>query len=104
MGHRHTLFCAMSRTSGRAAWHTRDEIRSAHAYGLIRIFRDSSLQATDVRVKRLSDEIAVIHARMTLSGQTSVGEIHRAATALECDVIRRPSDAGRLALCLGPQH
>jgi uncharacterized protein (TIGR02246 family) len=75
MGHRHTLFCAMSRTSGRAAWHTRDEIRSAHAYGLTRIFRDSSLQATDVRVKRLSDEIALIHARMTLSGQTSVGEI-----------------------------
>jgi hypothetical protein len=43
-------------------WHTRDEIRSAHAYGLTRIFKDSSLQATDVRVKRLSDEIAVVHA------------------------------------------
>jgi hypothetical protein len=48
---------------------------SAHAYRLIRIFNDSSLQATDVRVERLSDEIAVVHARMTLTGQTSVGEI-----------------------------
>ena len=48
---------------------------SAHAYRLIRIFNDSPLQATDVRVKRLSDEIAVVHARMTLTGQTSVGEI-----------------------------
>ncbi len=56
-------------------WHTRDEIRSAQAYGLTRILNDSSLQATDVRVKRLSDEIAVVHARMTLTGQTSVGEI-----------------------------
>jgi len=56
-------------------WHTRDEIRSAHAYGLTRIFKDSRLRATDVRVKRLSEEIAVVHARMTLTGQTSVGEI-----------------------------
>jgi uncharacterized protein (TIGR02246 family) len=56
-------------------WHTRHEIRSAHAYGLTRIFKDSSLQATDVRVKRLSDEIAVVHARLTLTGQTSLGEI-----------------------------
>lgn len=56
-------------------WHTRDDIRRAHAYGLSRIFKDSRLQATDVRVKRLSDEIAVVHARMTLAGQTSVDEI-----------------------------
>jgi uncharacterized protein (TIGR02246 family) len=56
-------------------WHTRDEIRSAHAYGLTRIFKDSWLQTTEVRVKRLSEEIAVVHARMTLTGQTSVGEI-----------------------------
>jgi uncharacterized protein (TIGR02246 family) len=56
-------------------WHTRDEIRSAHAYGLTRIFKDSWLRATDIRVKLLSDEIAVVHARMTLTGQTSVGEI-----------------------------
>jgi hypothetical protein len=55
--------------------HLRNQIRSAHAYGLIRIFNDSSLQATDVRVKRLSDEITVVHARMTPAGLTSVGEI-----------------------------
>jgi len=83
-------------------WHTRDEIRSAHAYGLTRIFNDSSPQATDVRVKRLSDEIAVVHARMTLTGQTSMGEV--TTPRLECDVIRRSPDAGRLALRLGPQH
>jgi uncharacterized protein (TIGR02246 family) len=56
-------------------WHTREEIRKAHAYGLTRIFKDSWLEATDVRVKRLSEQIAVVHARMTLTGQTAVGEI-----------------------------
>ena len=32
-------------------WHTREEIRKAHAYGLTRIFKESVLTATDVRVK-----------------------------------------------------
>ena len=56
-------------------WHTREEIRKAHAYGLTRIFKESVLTATDVRVKWLSDEIAVVHARMTLAGQSPVNEI-----------------------------
>jgi len=56
-------------------WHTREEIRKAHAYGLTRIFKESVLTATDVRVKWLSDEIAVVHARMTLTGQSPVDEI-----------------------------
>jgi uncharacterized protein (TIGR02246 family) len=84
-------------------WHTRDEIGSAHAYGFTHIFKDSALHATDVRVKRLSDAIAVVHARMTLIGQTSIGEI-TALRPFGCDVIRRSSDAGRLALRLSPQH
>ena len=29
-------------------WHTRNKIRSAHAYGLTRIFKDSSLQASTI--------------------------------------------------------
>ena len=56
-------------------WHTREEMRKAHAYGLTRIFKESVLTATDVRVKWLSDEIAVVHARMTLAGQSSVDDI-----------------------------
>ena len=79
--------------------HTRDEIRSAHAYGLIRIFKDSWLQATDVRVKRLSDEIAVLHARMTLTGQTSVDEITaprpRSNVMSLSSIRRRPAGASR---------
>lgn len=56
-------------------WHTREEIRKAHAYGLTQIFQNSFLQVTDVRVKRLSDEVAVVHSRMVLSGQSPVNEI-----------------------------
>jgi len=56
-------------------WHTREEIRKAHAYGLTRVFKESVLTATDVRVKWLSDGIAVVHARMTLTGQSPGEEI-----------------------------
>src|SRR5690625_3369986 len=54
-------------------WHDREAIRRAHAYGLKQIFNHSALRLGTVRVKWLSDEIAVVHDRMTLSGQTSGG-------------------------------
>lgn len=56
-------------------WHDRASIRTAHAYGLARIFNKSRLTVDDIKVKQLSADIAVIHARMTLSGQTPVGAI-----------------------------
>jgi uncharacterized protein (TIGR02246 family) len=56
-------------------WHDRDAIRRAHAYGLERIFNDSTLSITETRVKTLSDDVGVVHARMTLSGQTAIGNI-----------------------------
>ena len=78
-------------------WHTRAKIRSARAYGLTRIFKESSLQATDLRVKRLSDEIAVVHAHEAHWLGVSRRD-HRAAAPLERAVIRRSSDAGGLAM------
>ncbi|HLU99968.1 MAG TPA: SgcJ/EcaC family oxidoreductase [Acidobacteriota bacterium] len=56
-------------------WHTREEIRKAHAYGLTRIFNESFLQTIDIRIKRLSDETAVVHACMVLSGQSPIGKV-----------------------------
>jgi uncharacterized protein (TIGR02246 family) len=53
-------------------WHDRESIRKAHAYGLEHIFDRSTLRLVRVKVKRLSDDIAVVHARMRLSGQTPV--------------------------------
>jgi uncharacterized protein (TIGR02246 family) len=56
-------------------WHDRDSIRTAHAYGLDRIFNKSTLSIDETRTKQLSDDLAVVHARMTLSGQTPIGNI-----------------------------
>ena len=56
-------------------WHDRDAIRNAHAHGLEHIFNQSTLRIDQARVMQLSDDLAVVHARMTLSGQTPIGTI-----------------------------
>ena len=56
-------------------WHDRAAILKAHAYGLERIFSESKLSINETRVKQLSQDVAVVHARMTLSGQTPIGKI-----------------------------
>jgi uncharacterized protein (TIGR02246 family) len=54
------------------SWHDRESIRKAHAYGLERIFDKTLLTIDEMKVKLLSPDIAVVHARMTLSGQAPV--------------------------------
>lgn len=61
-------------------WHDREAIRQAHAYGLARIFDQSTLRLGTVRVKHLAHDIAVVHARMTLTGQTAIGGVARPGT------------------------
>jgi uncharacterized protein (TIGR02246 family) len=56
-------------------WHDRASIRKAHAYGLERIFNRSTLIVEETKVKRLRDDVAIVHARMTLTGQTPIGGI-----------------------------
>ena len=56
-------------------WHDRAAIRQAHAYGFERIFPDSTLTIDETRITTLSDDFAIAHARLTLSGQTSIGTI-----------------------------
>jgi uncharacterized protein (TIGR02246 family) len=56
-------------------WHDRESIRKAHADGLERILNKSTLAADATKVKRLSPDVAVVHARMTLSGQAPVGAV-----------------------------
>lgn len=53
-------------------WHDREAVRRAHAYGLERIFSRSTLRVLSVRVRHLTDDVAVVHARMSLTGQTEV--------------------------------
>jgi uncharacterized protein (TIGR02246 family) len=56
-------------------WHDRASIRQAHAYGLARIFNASTLTLDEVRVKALSGDVAIVHASMTLQGQTAIAAI-----------------------------
>lgn len=50
-------------------WHDRESIRKAHASGLERVFGKCSLAAGETKVKLLSPEVAVVYARMTVSGE-----------------------------------
>ena len=58
-------------------WHDRASIRKAHAYGLERIFNASTLAVDELRLNQLSDDVAIVHAAMTLSGQTAIGAIRQ---------------------------
>ena len=58
-------------------WHDRASIRKAHAYGLERIFNASTLTVDELRVKQLSDDVAIVHAALTLSGQTAIAAIRQ---------------------------
>ena len=53
-------------------WENRDDIRTAHDYGLKNIFNKSTLKAGKVKVKFPDESVAVIHARMLLRGQSNV--------------------------------
>lgn len=80
-------------------WHDREAIRRAHAYGLSRIFAGSSLRVLALRVKPLAPDIAVVHARMRLTGQTPPeGAVPPGArTTIFCFVLRRGPKGWRCA-------
>jgi uncharacterized protein (TIGR02246 family) len=80
-------------------WHDREAIRKAHAYGLARIFDRSTLRLGAVRVKMLSDDVAVVHARMTLSGQTPVDGVASPGTRTNVFsfVVHRTAEGWRCA-------
>lgn len=80
-------------------WHDRDAIRRAHAYGLERIFDRSALRLGGVRVKSLASDVAVVHARMHLSGQTPVEGAPRPGprTTIMSFVVRRTTEGWRCA-------
>ena len=60
-------------------WHNKEDIKKAHAYGLKTIFNTSHLEIRQIKTKMLSLEIAVVHCRMKLSGQSSQGNVQKPA-------------------------
>ena len=55
-------------------WHDRKAILKAHAYGFEHIFGAATLHLTRVKVKVLTDDVAVVHAKVRIDGQTPVPE------------------------------
>ncbi|CAN5628190.1 SgcJ/EcaC family oxidoreductase [soil metagenome] len=56
-------------------WEDRASIERAHAWGFEKIFGDSRLRLGRVKVRPLGDDVAIVHARVTLEGQTPVGAV-----------------------------
>ena len=52
-------------------WHGRESIRQEHAARLKGVAESSMLATGDTRVKLLLPEVAVVHAQMTLSGESA---------------------------------
>lgn len=80
-------------------WHDRAAIERAHAYGFERIFPDSTLKLMRVTVKHLRDDVAVVHARMRLTGQTPVAGTDASAprTNIFSFVVHHTKDGWRCA-------
>lgn len=51
-------------------WDNKTDIWKAHDFGLRVIFQNSSLEILKVKVKALSDNVAIVHSKLRLSGQT----------------------------------
>lgn len=54
-------------------WRNRESIRKAHAQGLDHVFKTSTLTTGETTVKLLSPDVAVVHARMTLTPDAADG-------------------------------
>ncbi len=50
-------------------WHNRADIERAHDYGLSTFFRETKISARRVKVRRIGEDIAIIHTRWKLTGQ-----------------------------------
>ena len=81
------------------SWRDRDTIRKAHAYGFEHLFSESTLSIDQSRIRKLSDDVAVVHARMTLTGQTPIGSITQpgSRTTIFTFVVHRTGDRWRCA-------
>lgn len=79
-------------------WHDRESIRNAHATRLKSLVETSTLATDEPNVKLLSPEVAVVHVRMTRSGDTptEASASPQPQTSIVSFVVRR---AGERWLC-----
>ena len=79
--------------------HDRASIRKAHADGLERLGDDSLMAIDEIKVKLLSPNTAVVHARMTLSGVAPAGAVEQpeSRTTIVSFVVHRIGDRWQCA-------
>jgi uncharacterized protein (TIGR02246 family) len=84
-------------------WHGRESIRKAHASRLARIVNGSTMATGETKVKLLSPEVAVVHTRMTLTGDDPAGAVTHPGprTTIVSFVVHR---AGERWLCASAQN
>lgn len=51
-------------------WENKKDIWKAHDFGLRVIFQHSKMEVLKIKVKMLSEDIAIVHARIRITGQT----------------------------------
>lgn len=54
-------------------WDNKEDIYKAHDFGFRVIFKNSRLEVVNIKEKMLRDDIAVVHARVRVTGQTEKG-------------------------------
>lgn len=55
-------------------WDNKMDIWKAHDFGLRVIFKDSKMQVLKVKVKNVSEGVAIVHAKIQVEGQTQKEE------------------------------
>ena len=76
-------------------WTNKRQIRKAHEYGFRKIFQNSVIEITELKVRALTPDIHVIHSVSTLDGQTGVaGEQTETRIAVISMVAVKDPDAG----------
>ena len=80
-------------------WHGRESIRKGHAGALENLVDKSLLAIEEVKVKLLSPGIAVVHGRMTVSGQAAVDPVGQPGprTSIVSFVVHRIVDRWQIA-------
>lgn len=81
-------------------WRNRRAIRKAHDYGFRRIFQNARLEITELKVRKLTPDIHIIHTVSTLDGQTllSGGKAGQRIAVISMVTVRGP-DGFQIVSC-----
>lgn len=79
-------------------WEDRERIRQAHDYGFRKIFGHSQMRLQRIKLRRLGESAAVVHAEWSLTGQTPQGGDEPRERRGVFSFVLQKDDAGWLAV------